>query len=490
MSNPAIVPRQRRSMAGPLVLIIVGVLLLLRTMGILRWSAMHAFARFWPLLLILWGVVKLWEYQQARRQGLRPPRIGAGGVFLIIVLIVFGLAATKTSRVNWGALRDEINIDDEDFNFFGHTYNFDDELSQPFPSGGSLHVVDDRGSVNVNVSDGEQIKVVVRKHVEADDQQSADKYNAQTKPKITVSGNVVTLNSNNQGAREHTVLTEMDVYVPRKAPVSISSRRGDVNVNGRDGDIDISNQRGQVSLEDLSGDASLRLEHSSLRAERIAGNLSVEGRANNVDVRDVGGSVRLNGEFMESVKLSKIARGVTFKSSRTDMQFSKLDGELDLDSGDLHANSLNGPLRLLTRSKDIRIDQVSGDARVEDENGSIELQLRAPGNVQIHNHKGDVQLALPAKAGFQVDARALGGEIQSEFGELKVENGNEQAVARGTIGDGGLHLLITNEHGTIEIRKAAALAATPPMPAPAPTPPKSPKVLSAPKLKGEEVTEN
>src|ERR1700751_523265 len=205
MSSPAVIPRHPRSMAGPLVLIILGLLLLLRTMGILRWSAWHVFARFWPLVLILWGVVKLVEYQQARREGSRPPRMGAGGVFLVIVVIVFGLAATETSRVNWGALRDEINIDDEDFNPFVHPYNFDDELSQSFPTGGSLHVVDEHGAVNVNVSDGQKIKVVVRKRVGADDQHAAENYNLKTKPQITVSGNVVTLNANTRGAGEHSV---------------------------------------------------------------------------------------------------------------------------------------------------------------------------------------------------------------------------------------------------------------------------------------------
>jgi DUF4097 and DUF4098 domain-containing protein YvlB len=486
MSSPVIPPRARRSLAGPIVLITVGALFLLRSMGVLRGIHLwHLFGRFWPVLIILWGVVKLIEYHEAQSEGSRPRGIGAGGVFLLILLIVFGLAATETSNVNWGALRDEINIDDEDFNPFVHTYNFDDELSQSFPAGGSLHVVDEHGAVNVNVSAGEQIKVVVRKRVGADDQQSANNYNAQTKPQIRVSGNVVTLNANTRGAGEHSVITDMDVYVPRKAPVSISSRRGEVNVNGRDGDVEISNQRGQVSLEDLNGNAKLSLERSSARAERVAGNVSVEGRANDVEVKDVQGAVRLNGEFMESVKLSKIANGVTFKSSRTDMEFSKLDGELDLDSGDLHANSVNGPLRLLTRSKDIRIDQVSGDVRVEDENGSIELQLRSPGNVQIQNRKGDVQIALPAKAGFQVDARARGGEIESDFGELKVENANGQATAKGTIGNGGPHLLITNEHGTIEIHKGATIAATPPTP-PIPPSPRPPRTLSAPKAERPE----
>lgn len=488
MSSPVIARRAPRSIAGPVVLIILGIFLLLRTMGVLHWSLWHLFARFWPVLLILWGVIKLIEYQQARQEGLRARGIGAGGVFVIICLIVFGLAAAHSDRVDWGALRDQINIDDWDFNnWFGKTYDFEDELAQAFPPGGSLKVVDDHGAVTVNASDDNQIKVVVRKHVGADDQQTADKYNSQTKPQITVSGNVVVLNANTQGAGEHSIATDMDVFIPRKAAVIISSRHGDVNVTGRDADLDISNQKGQITIEDINGNAKLKLEHSSARAERVGGDVSIEGQANDVDLRDVKGAVRLSGEFQESVKLAKIGKAVSFKSARTDMEFSRLDGELDLDSGDLHANSLTGPLRLVTRAKDVRLDQVSGDVRLEDENGAIAVQLRTVGNVQIQNRSGDIEITLPAKAGFQVDARTRGGEINSEFGELKVTNGDDQATANGAVGGGGAHLVISNEHGNVEIRKGTAVVAGPPTP-PAPLSPKAPKKLPA--AKGEEPTEN
>src|SRR5512143_1324577 len=98
MASPAPIPptppRARRSMAGPVVLILLGILLLLANMGKLPWQTLGTwFAHYWPVLIIIWGVIKLIEHQQAQRQGLRPPGIGAGGVFLLIVLIVFGLAA-------------------------------------------------------------------------------------------------------------------------------------------------------------------------------------------------------------------------------------------------------------------------------------------------------------------------------------------------------------------------------------------------------------
>jgi len=61
----------QRSIAGPVVLIIMGILFLMGTMGMLEMHRLGLlFARFWPALLILWGIIKLVEYEQAKRQGL------------------------------------------------------------------------------------------------------------------------------------------------------------------------------------------------------------------------------------------------------------------------------------------------------------------------------------------------------------------------------------------------------------------------------------
>src|SRR3982751_5269400 len=106
-------PPRRRSFAGPVVLITIGVLFLLGNMGFLSRLALVAwFAKFWPLLLILWGVIKLFEYWQAQREGARATGIGAGGVVLIIFVIILGSAAT--GFVRWApTLQDEIEIDDD-----------------------------------------------------------------------------------------------------------------------------------------------------------------------------------------------------------------------------------------------------------------------------------------------------------------------------------------------------------------------------------------
>jgi DUF4097 and DUF4098 domain-containing protein YvlB len=488
--QPYVPPRhRRRSFAGPLVLIVLGIIFLLGNLRMISWGRLGIlFAHYWPALLILWGIVKLIEYQQAQRDGVPARGIGAGGVFLVIFIVFFGLIATHVERFHWNDIRDNLNIDDSDFNgVFGETFNFDDHLEQVVPpTVTSLRVNNDHGAVRINVADDNKITVVVRKRIGADNQGDADKYNGETKPVITPAGSSWTLDAKTQGAGDHAVQTDLDISIPRKMELHIVSRRGDVSVSGRDGDIDISNQHGDVSVEDVAGNVKLNLEKSSLKVEHITGDVHIGGRLNEVSVTDIKGAAQLEGEFMESVKLAHISKTVAFKSSRTDMEFSRIDGDLDLDSDDLHAEQVTGPVHLTTRSKQIRLEEVSGDVRLQDENGGVTVSMRSLGNVQIDNRNGDVQLDIPEKAGFHVDARTRDGEIKSDFTELSVVNGDREAKATGSVGNASSHIVINNEHDGIEIRKASASAPTPPVP---PAPGKPPKALPAPKAKVEP-TEN
>ena len=493
---PPLRPRHHRSLAGPFVLIVLGTVCLLATMRVLSMGRLaHLFANYWPVLLILWGVIKLIEHQRAQREGTRAVGIGAGGVFLLVMIVVFGLIATQLEHVNWSGLHDQLDFDDNDFSdIFGQNYNFDDHLEQDFPAGASLKIIDTRGAVSVHASDDSKIAVVVRKRVGADNQSDADKYNGETRPTITTIGGLVTIDAKADAAGDHPVETDLDISVPRKVPVSIASRRGDVSLADRDAAVDISAQHSDTSVEDVNGNVKISQEKGSAKVEQIVGDVHVEGRLNEVSVADVKGAVQLDGEFQESVKLARIGKTVTFRSSRTDLELSRMDGSLDLDADELHAEQVSGPLHLTTRSKNIHLDNVSGDVRLQDDNGTVEVDMRTLGNIQIDNRNGDVQLSLPDKAGFRVDARTRDGEIQSDFPELKVNNDEKEATATGSVGNAVAHVVVNNEHDGIEIRKAplnggpkeGTPGGTEPGPGARPKPGKS---LPAPKEKVEP-TEN
>lgn len=488
-------PQPPRSIAGAIVLILLGVLFLMGTMGVLNWHGIGIlFGRYWPALLILWGVIKLIEHEQCKRAGVPGRGIGVGGAFLILFVIMAGLIATGVSRVDWGNLRNQLQFDDSDIDEFlgGSAFDYNGEMTTDLPPGTTgLRINDDRGTVTVNVSDDKKLRVAWRKKVHAENQQQADSYNKKTDVTIEP-GKVLVLNANTQAAGDKGVSLDMDVYVPRNTDLVITSRRGDVTVNGMAGSVDLNHQRGEVNISDLTGSATLTLERSSARLQHVKGDVTIQGSANEIAVEDVDGAVRFNGEFHESVRLVRVSKAVSFHSTRTDMEFAHLDGRLDLDSGDLRADSLAGPMKLTTRSKDIAIEGLSGDLRLEDTNGTVDVGVRNPGNIQIDNRKGDVQIAIPPGTAIKVEARTRDGEIQSDFDEIKMESSGHQASASGSIGTNGPRLAINCDKGTIEIHKGTVTAAPPTAPTPPATPAKPgkpAKALPAPKDKPVE-TEN
>ena len=479
---PPVFYRPRRSFAGPVILIVLGVLFLLGNLGYIRWGQLgYLFARYWPLLIILWGLIKLAEYYDAQRHGYRPRAFGFGGIMLLIFLVVLGIGARTAVRYG-PAIGDEIQIDDgPGFNFtFGTPYNYTDQLQQTFPANGSLRVVSDRGDVRLTAWDQNTIKVEVQKKVYADSQGEADRVNAATKPTIAVSGDQVTVNANTAGAGNHRVEADLQIYLPRKAAAEISTTHGNVDVHDRTGDLRISNSHGNVELGGVQGNTTVNMRSGALRADNLQGNLSLDGRLGDVTVENVQGSVRLTGDYFGTTRLAKITNSVHFLSSRTDLEMAKLDGDLVLDSGDLRVTSLAGPTRVNTRSKDIRLSDFTGSVHIEDNNSDIELTPgKLPlGNIQVSNRRGRIHLVLPANSAFQLEAHATRGDISSDFSSVNIQNRDHDAQATGTVGSGGPQIQLSTDRGDIEIRTGTPFATLAPNPSPTPTP--TPRPTPAP----------
>ena len=447
--------RYRRSIAGPLVLIVIGSVFLLRNLGV-RLPIWHWFGHWWPLLLILWGIIRLIEHSMAQRQGYRRVGIGAGSIMLLILIVALGLSAHYSSDINWGGVRDQIQIDDDLGGIFGTAFTFDDTLQQPFPDKGTLRVVCDHGAINISPSDDNSLRVVVHKKLYAQNQNDANKYNEGTRPQITVTGSAVLLNANTNGAGDHAVQSDLDIFVPRDAVLDIAGRRGDVSVKDRKSDVKINLQRGDVTLDDVSGSAKLSMDKGSVRASKIAGDLDIQGKIDNVTIDEVAGAVHLNGDFFQDMRLSKIAKTVTFKSARSDMEIASVPGEIEISTDSVRGNDLSGPSRVVTRSKDIHLEDIKGDLQVETSNGDIEVHAanKLPvGRMTITGKRGDITLTLPPNAGFEIEATTRKGDITSDFGAVKISETNGKSEASGTVGNGAAKLQITADTGDIRISK-------------------------------------
>jgi len=449
-------PRYRRSLVAPVILILIGVLFLLRNVGV-HLPVWHFFGRFWPVLIILWGVFALIEHFAALKHGYRTRGLGGGGVLLLILIVIVGLAAHHSSDLNWEGMRDQIQIDDNDFGgMFGNSYTFEESVEQQFPGDGTLRVVSDRGDISITPSDGDNLRVTVHKKLYAKSQDEANKYDQSTKVQVTVNGTAVMLNANTNGAGDHGVRSDLEIFVPRKAALDIASKRGDVTINDRRADVKLSVQGGDVTLNDVDGSARINMDKKgTVRATGIGGDIDLDGRVSEVNLEDVKGAVRLNGDFFDEIRLTKIAKAVTFKSARSDISIASVPGDLEISGEALRGSDLSGPMRMVTRSKDIHLEDVRGDLELENTNGPIEIHSadKLPlGRMKITGDDG-INLTLPPNAGFELDATARIGSISTDFGSVKVESADKGARANGTVGNGASKIQINADKGDISINK-------------------------------------
>ncbi len=463
MASPAMYPPKRRSFAGPIILIIIGVIFLLRNFGVI--FPLEAFAKWWPLLLIVLGLVRLVEYYMAKREGDDVPILGGGTVVLLVFVIIIGLSVTgfykAKEHIPWGEVRDEIQMDDDLAGLFGTNYTYNDEMVQDLPANAALTIVSDRGSVAVNSWDENKIKVVFHKRVFSPSQDEAVNINNQTKPQITVSGQNVNLNANTQGAGPKGVVTDLEIYVPAKVAVEIAKGgRGDVNISSRTADVRVSSGRGDVVMDQITGNVTASMRRGSLRMSKVTGNIAVDGNVDDIEAMDVTGAVKISGDVFGEIKLSKVSKGVVFQSSRTDLEVAKLDGDLDIDRGSLRGTSIVGPTRLTVRAKDVELDAITGDLRVQNDVGDVSVNVanKPPmGNIDVTTNRGSVRLTLPSKPGFALEARTQRGEFNSDFPELTSTTGDNErtgSTVKGTVGKSTTKVVVNTDVGDIDVRKA------------------------------------
>ncbi len=442
---------RRHSLFGPLLIAGLGVVFLLRNLGVISYRNFGWwFARYWPLLLIFWGVVKFLEYAWARRRNEPYSGVGAGGVVFVVFLVLCGVAATSASRMDWNWV-DDSSSDWDGFGIFGTRYDFTDTFAQPMVSGAQIKVLSARGDITIKPSPDDQAHVVVHKFIRSQSQNDANQINSSTRPSFQQQGTVwlLDLTGGNFGQGRFDVVLE----APSKYAVSVLARRGDVHISQMQADVDAESSHGDIAVDEIKGNVLLRPHRNDVSLNKITGNVTIDGDVGDSAVSDVTGTLTFSTVLSGDIQLSHVAGSVHFRSSRTDMQFVKLDGDLSMNGDDLHANAISGPFTLSTQTKDVHLDGVTGGVHIDDHRADIEVQTKTPlGNVDITTTGGEINLGLPDNAGFQVDARSDQGEIQSDFG-LSLNNQSTNATASGTVGKGGPQVRLRTDRGTIQIHK-------------------------------------
>lgn len=450
--------RPRASVAGPLILIAIGVLFLLHTV-LPNFPIVDVVAQYWPYLLICWGIILLIEISVRAIRGRPLPTSGiSGGGWAVVVLICFaGLATYEVRRSdNWwrrvGFEHGMEALGDE------HDYAVN---SLQKTIGKTPHIVIDafRGDAKISGIDGTEITLNGHKVVRALQAREADFANQQTPVELVVEGNTVTVRCNQAKTGVRTpVTTDLEISVPRGASLEATGTEGDFDVSSLSGNVDISSDNGGMRLEDVDGNVKIDTRRSDLvRCTNVKGTVDLRGHGSDIELEKISGQVTINGDYTGTVSLREVAKPVRVENMRTQMDVEQVAGEIRFDRGSLNAQNVMGPVKVTTHATDVSLDGFSGGLELSVDKGDVDLRPgQVPlGKMMVHTRSGNIELALPESAGFALTATTDHGDIENEFGEmLKQRAQGPGARLEGAVGTGP-ELNLTTDRGSITVRKSS-----------------------------------
>ena len=461
------------SILGPLLLILLGVVFFLLRLGRLDYGTVGAwYERWWPLLLLLGGVVLLAEWAFERSRSADQPygyrtRIGGGVVALLVLLCIPGilLSASHNDLRNFthGFGVNPENLDQ----FLGDRHESDQALDQALAPGGTLTIDNPHGDVTVTgTSSDDHIHIAVHKEVFSRADSDATEKATQLAPKLTKSGAAVFLTLPTVDSAR----ADLTVTVPSGTPITITADHGSIHASLLKAALILTSNHGDVEVDAIGGPITTHINNrgSSFNARGVAGSVSLEGDCRDVDMENVSGAVSLRGDFFGTTHLQHVSGMVRFHTSRTDFQLARLDGEVEIKRGELSGDQILGPVTLSARSYNVNLDRVTGDVSVATSDGSVDLISAPPmGNVTIQNRNGSVNVTVPEHAPFTVQAETRDGDIETEF-PLATSDENSVKRLSGSVGAGGSLLRINTTQNDISLKKGIiAPLAPPPPPTPA-----------------------
>lgn len=475
----------RPSIAGPIILLAVGVIALLLETGRLSAARFWTwYAHWWPMLLIGIGLVLLLEYFFDRNNPYAGRRSVGGFGFLIFLILISGWG-THAAHV-WGPLSDQFSDDGDGFwSMMGEEHDNDVTQDENIAPAATLQVQNPRGDVTITASSDSQMHIKAHQVVHTSSDNDARKAFDAVKPKLISSGSSAVLSVEGR----NNARVDLTVELPPTVTTAVNAGHGDVTIEGLKASSDVTASHGDVKFDNMGSNIHARMDHGDLSAHQIAGDVTVDGHSGDVTLSEIKGKVNLDGEFFGDTHLEQVSSAVHFHSSRTDLEIPRLLGDMTMDSSDLNISQAAGPVRIVTRSKDIDLSQLTGDAHIENNNGDVTVTAGMPlGNIQITNRTGDISLTVPENASFSVAASNADGDLNTDF-SIATTSSDDRKSAQGQVGTGGPHIELTTGHGDLQLRKGGRAVPSVPTPPAPPAPPASPRHLHAPKDANEQPSE-
>jgi DUF4097 and DUF4098 domain-containing protein YvlB len=444
----------RGSILTGLLLIVFGVLLLIDRFDP-SFRLGHWIRLYWPVLIILWGTAKLVDYLAfSPESGARPPLL-SGGEAALLILLAFVLSGF--------AFRDWVRSHHPEFEVelppFHQSYTEEQELPpEAVPSQAHVIVEIPRGSLSIHAATDDLLRVHATESAWAMTKPAADEQMRNMHLAFESEGNTYRLRPTYPEEGGSHISIDLDVSVPKTASLEASTRHGDIEIAGIMGSVVARSGSGDISIHGAGSDVVVELEKGDAKITDISGNVKLTGRGDDVDLGHISGDVAVEGAFVGTLEAGNVGKTLHWVSPWADLTVAQLSGQLEADSGDIEISGANGPAKLVTHNKDIRVTNVLGRIEIVNTHGDVKVRYETPPreDLNVTNDSGDAEVTLPAGSSFRVSAVSKSGEVKNDFGSpsLNTSNEGDRGQITGQIGTTGPMITIVTSYGTIYLNKA------------------------------------
>jgi DUF4097 and DUF4098 domain-containing protein YvlB len=464
-------------LTGPLLLLVVG--------GLFLWNNLHPeaplfdmVARYWPFLLIAWGVLRLVEAMVWRDRG--HYSFSGGEVVLVVLICIVGSAVWQAHEHGWAFNGRGLDVLGEQFDYPVSAHSATAGISR-------ITFENPRGNIKVTGGDALEINITGHKVLRAWARKDADRSNERTPVEIVPQGDRLLIRTNQDRVPDNQRISDdLEVTVPRGVTVEARGHSGDYEVTDVTGDVELASDRADVRISRVGGNARLDIGRSDLvRATDVKGKIDLQGRGSDVELENIEGQVTINGGYSGNLEFKNLAMPLQLEGARnTELHAQAVPGRISMDLSQFNGTGLTGPVRLVSGSRDIKLEKFTQSLELETERGDVELtpgSLPLP-SIDARSGVGRIDLILPPKATFDLQATAERGEVVNDFGSpIEKETEGRTSTLKGKVGEGPT-LRLTANHGSVSVRKEGTLpSAIPPPPGGGgkiPKPPSPPKPKS------------
>ena len=287
------------------------------------------------------------------------------------------------------------------------------------------------------------IETTFRVNSNAYDEEEAKRTAQETSLLVDVTGGTISFRSKYPApGRQRAFLT---MKVPARLRVRLEQTPSRLEITAV-GAVEVPNGRFDTAITRIAGPVDINHHGGSIRIEDV-GSLKMSGRGSEITVSRVRGETSITLQSGE-LGASELRGPVDVESTSADITITK-------------AEETRGPIRINATEGTVVLDGLKADARIDGRHAEIEVTMAGAAPVTIYN-EGDERIALtPPSDGYTLDARATNGRItlsEDLRAALQIEepSGDEQR-ALGPVNGGGPTIALRANHGNITLRSRESL---------------------------------